>query len=99
MEKSAPIPKSLKGILWSKDIGKIDLAKDKVYLVNQVLMYGNLDHLRWLFHAYPKAEVIKVFLESPLPIYTKPAFKFIKEFILGIRDVSPDPRRYVKSLY
>ncbi len=99
MENSASIPESLKGVLWSKDIRNIDLAKDKVYLINQVLMYGNLDHLRWLFRIYSKVEVTKIFLESPLPIYTKPAFKFINDFILGIRSGLPDPRRYVKSLY
>lgn len=46
------LPASLQSILWSADIKQLDLTKDKIYIINQILSYGGLKELRWLFSNY-----------------------------------------------
>ena len=89
--------KSLQGILWSKDIRKLDLKKDKVYIIHQVLSFGNLNQIRWLFKAYDLREIREVFLKDPKKVYTIPIFYFIKNFILGLKKKNLSKEKYVKT--
>lgn len=84
--------------VWSKSIDKLDKIQDKEYIVNQVLMYGNLDEIKDLKESYGVDEIRKIFIEKPSQIYTKPAFNLIKNFILKI-DTNLDSGRYIKSVY
>lgn len=78
------IPDSLQGVLWSKSVKELDLKKDKVYIIHQVLSYGSLKQIKWLFKVYPSEEIRRVFLKYPKKIYTPPVFYFVKDFILVI---------------
>ena len=51
------IPENLQAVLWSEDIKTLDVQKDKTYIVSQVLRYGSLDEIKWLFKNYPKREM------------------------------------------
>ena len=57
------------------NVSKLDLEKDRAYIVNQVLSYGTLEEIRWLMRTYGKKTVREVFLTQPIKVYTPSAFK------------------------
>jgi len=62
-------------------------------------MYGNLKQIEWLFKVYKENIIRKVFLEKPQNIYTPPAFYFIKNIILGLKNTFLSKKKYVKTLF
>lgn len=80
------IPRFLQPILWSIKVDHLDLKKDKVYIINQVLVYGGFKELRWLFRIYPKRAIKEIFIHRPLKIYSPSAFNFAKEILLGLKN-------------
>lgn len=52
-------PKSVRGVLWSYDINKIDFTLHKHLIISQVLNYGPKDATDWLFDKYRLDEIIK----------------------------------------
>lgn len=66
METSEKIPDSVKAILWSYDLNKIDFAKHKKLIITQVLNYGSCNATDWLFRTYSKDEIIQV--ASMIPV-------------------------------
>jgi len=95
--KKVKIPNSLQGILWSKSIGSINLEDDKVYIIHQILSYGDIKDIKWLFRVYSKDEIKDIFISHPVKIYTKPVFYFIKNFILNIKK-DTNENEYVKNI-
>jgi len=93
------IPKSLQGVLWSKDVFSLDAQKDKSYIVHQILMYGNFEDIRWLFKTYPEDEIKKVFIKNPRKVYTKEAFHYIKDYVLGLEPQKLPKDDYVNTFY
>ena len=98
-KKIKTIPSSLQGILWSVNVKNLDLANDKVYIIHQVLMYGTLEQIKWLFKVYGKETIKKVFLKYPQRIYNPPAFFFLKNFLLGFKNISLSEEKYVTSIF
>lgn len=96
--KKVLLPENLKGILWSKNINDLDLENDKIYIIHQILSFGDIDEIRWLFKNYSLDEVKTVFINTPKRIYTRSVFLFIKDFILKI-NTGLDEKKYVKSFF
>ena len=95
---SQKIPDSFQGILWSKNIRNFDLEKDRIYIIHQVLSYGNFRQIKWLFKIYNKSTIKNVFINYPRPIYSPQNFKFIKEIILNFKDIKLKKEKYVKNI-
>jgi len=94
------IPRDLQGILWSKKLNSLNLEKDKSYIIHQVLAYGNLKQIKWLFNVFSRKEIIEVFTTSPRQNYTHSAFNFIKNYILDLEDNKKiNPKAYVKATF
>lgn len=55
--KKKKIPQRFKHILWSYDLGRIDLKKDKELIITQFLNYGTWNDLKWLFRSYTENEI------------------------------------------
>ncbi len=91
------IPADLQPILWSVGVDKLDLQKDKNYIVHQVLAYGTWEHLKWLFEVYSPEEIKTIFLNNPAKDYTFPAFNFTKNILLNLQDKPIDQTLYVRS--
>ena len=98
-KKINTIPSSFQGILWSVDVKNLDLKEDKNYIIHQILMYGDLEEIAWLFKVYSKEEVKKVFKKAPMKIYSPQAFYFIKSIILGLKKKPLSSKNYVTTLY
>lgn len=92
------IPKFLQGVLWSVDTSKLDLEKNKTYIINQILAYGTWKQLKWLFKTYSRAEITEVFKLHPDKDYTAAAFNFVKNILLGLEKTNLDKRFYDRSL-
>ena len=97
--KTNAIPSALQGILWSVDVKNLDLEKDKVYIIHQILSYGNLKQIRWLFKVYDKKTIREVFLKTPKNIYNLPELYFIKNTLLGLKNTILSKKKYVKTLF
>lgn len=95
----AIISKSLQGVLWSSPVDKLDIDKNKVYIIHQVLMYGDFSHIRWLFDTYSKKQVKDVFLKKPQKIYTKPSLNYISKFVLGIDSDQFSSDKYINAVH
>src|SRR3989344_8093476 len=95
---STKVPKKLQPILWSVDVNKLDLEQDKGYIINQVLIYGTLEEIKWLFNTYSKEEIARYFLTRPQKIYPKEVYYFVKNYILSLKDKIQDEQDYVTSI-
>lgn len=93
------VPRSLQGLFWSKNIANLSLKKDRNYIIHQVLMYGSLKDINWLFNTYPANEIKEEFVKKPVKIYTKPSFNFVEKIILNLEDETLKEKDYVKALF
>jgi len=92
------IPNNLQGVLWSTPLEKLDFNKHKSYIIHQVLMYGNLDQIKWLFEVYSKKQIVDVFLNKPQKVYTREALNYVYKFILGLKDGQIQQNKYVNTI-
>jgi hypothetical protein len=79
------LPKDLQPVLWSIKIEDLDLKKDKIYIIHQILAFGNLKQLKWLFKNYSLNEIRKVFQKYPLKVYRPQSFNFVREILLKMK--------------
>ncbi|OGM12825.1 hypothetical protein A3A76_01035 [Candidatus Woesebacteria bacterium RIFCSPLOWO2_01_FULL_39_23] len=91
-----PTPEGLQAVLWSKKLNNIDINKDKNYIINQVLAYGLIEHIQWLFKVYSRNTIIETFLENPSKIYSDKALNFIKFILFENNPVNLDEKKYVR---
>lgn len=92
------IPPKFQALLWSKNVEKLDREQDKIYIIHQILSYGDLNELKWLFRIYDRKEIEEVFIRFPKKIYQPAVFYFIKNFVLGAKNKRLREKNYVKSL-
>lgn len=95
--KKKRLPLAFQSILWSKSIRELDREGDKVYIIHQILSYGDLKKLRMLFEIYDRKEIREIFAKFPKKIYQPAVFYFIKNFILGFRNKRLRESDYVKT--
>lgn len=81
------------------NVSKLNLERDKPYIVNQVLAYGTLDEIRWLMRTYGEKTVREVFLTQPIKVYTRPCFAFIKNALFNLSQVNIPEEKYVQAFY
>lgn len=78
------IPDFIKTFLWSYDISKIDLEKDKKRIITNVLNYGTKEATDWLFSIYNKDEITNVIKNPFSGEWNKKSLHFWS-FILNIK--------------
>lgn len=91
------VPKNLQATLWSKNTSKLNLEDDKEYIVHQILAYGGLDQLKWLFKVYKPNQIRKIFIEHPEKNYSEKTFNFVQKIMLEVPSKAIDKRNYVKT--
>lgn len=92
------VPKNLQAVLWSSDIQNLDLKRDSAYIIHQILAYGGVDEIRWLFKNYKLPEIIKTFTTVPYKDYRKKRFYFVKNILLHLENKDMNERLYVKNI-
>ena len=91
------IPKRLQAVLWSADVSKLDLQRDKYYIIHQILIYGRMEEIKWLFKSYSKSEITDIFLQ-PYKNYPKYMYYFVKNYLLDCKDKRLDEDAYTTSI-
>jgi hypothetical protein len=99
MLSMSQIPNNLQGVLWSSPVNKLDLNKNKEYIIHQVLMFGKLEDIRWLFDIYSYGQIKEIFLTKPHRVYTRPALNFINKFVLKLNKNDLPTEKYVNTVY
>lgn len=92
------IPLSLQSILWSSNIQSLNLEKDRVYIIHQILAYGDIVDIKWLFDTYPKAIIKTVFTSNPYKDYRKSRFYFVKDIVMNLAQKTLLESSYVKNI-
>ncbi len=96
--KSPTIPTHLQAVLWSVDIKRLNIEKDKGYIIHQIFAYGGWEDLLWVLGIYSKSEIINTFTAIPFKDYREKRFLFVKNFILGLKNYQMNELRYVKNI-
>lgn len=91
------LPKYLQPILWSVGIDKLDPEKNKVYIIHQILAYGRMEDISWLFQNYSLEEIRQVFLAAPSKNYRPARFHFVRNFLLSLENASVKENQYVTN--
>ena len=78
------LERSVKRVLWSYDLGKIDVEKDEKLIINQVLNWGDLKAINWLFKTYKKGRVAEVASKLPVGNWNIKSLNFWS-LVLGIK--------------
>ena len=99
MENKQILIKKLKKLFWSTDFKKLDIGKDKNYIIHQTLAFGTLEEIKLLFNIYSSKEIHKVFLKQPQPLYSPQGLNFIQNYILQIKNIMLPKERYVKNVF
>lgn len=90
MRKSQKTPRDWEVYLWSAKIEDVDLEKHKVYVIHQILAWGEPEDIKKLFKIYGFEEVRSTFIKHPKKVYTPQAFNFIVKIVLEAeKDVNP----------
>lgn len=93
----SPIPQRLQSVLWSSNIQNLHIDSDKTYIIHQILSYGNMEDIQWLFTIYSREVIEQTFTSTPYKDYRKSRFYFIKDFVIGVVDSSLSESSYVKN--
>ena len=85
-----------KYLFWFSDTKKLDVKKDKNFIIHQVLAYGSMKDLHGLFAIYGKKTVKKEFLKGKSGMYDPRVVALLK-VVFNIHEL--DFSRYVKDIY
>ncbi len=64
MKNLSHIPNSLKTLLWDSDISKLNIEKNKKYIIERILEYGDIPEVKWLFSNFEKDDIVEVLKKS-----------------------------------
>ena len=76
---------------------QLNVQKDKVYIINQILAYGGLKEMKWLFKTYSLPTIKEVFLHHPIKTYRPQTYNFVKEILLDMEETPLIKEKYVAN--
>lgn len=88
------IPPSIYPFLWSYDVKKLDLERDKKRIITNVLNLGTTPATKWLFEVYSREDIKKAVIDPLAGEWSKKSLNFWK-IILDIKSGFVD-RRIIK---
>ena len=83
-EMRKKIPKFVAPCLWSYNVDRIDLEKDKELIITMVLNYGDVKWIRWLYSVYTEDDIKKVISNPGRGLWLPKVLNFW-ETVLGIK--------------
>ena len=86
------MPEEFKKYFWDTQFDKLDLNKNKRYIISRLYCYGNLKAIKWLNKTYSKEDIKEVVMKSrnlkPLVAnYLRQQFNLKKEEMAYYRTV------------
>lgn len=58
------LPLAKKSLFWDTDINNIDMSKNKRYIIERILKFGDLTDYFWLKNIYSSNEIEKVIIRE-----------------------------------
>ena len=86
-----------KALFWSNPKIKTNNPRNLPYIIHQTFMYGSLEDITQLKKEFGLKKLQKIFIEQPINTYTKPAFQFIKKFVLKLEKEDLNEKDYIKT--
>lgn len=85
-----------KGLFWDVHFRKLDLRRDRHFIIHRILAYGTMDDLRALLKIYGKKIVRKEFLKPQSGLY----YPNILELCLHLFEIKKvNEKKYLKNIY
>ena len=97
MRNRQRIPNFVERCLWSYDIKKLDLKKDKELIITQILNYGDEKRIKWLYSVYTEDEIKEVVRHPRRGQWFEKVLNFW-EIMLGIRLPKKTKQKAIFSL-
>jgi len=95
---SSSPPSTAVQALWSANLKTLDITKHKKYIIHQVLQFGDLEAIRWLFSVYGKKTIRQLFVSEAEKVYTPRSLHYISKYVLGINPETLDHKLYVANI-
>ncbi len=91
------IPKTIRSLCWSIN-GDIDLKSNTQYIINQVLAFGDITEIEWLFKNFSRKAIESAFLYSNYNkgLYNKIVLNFLLKFIF--KNLKVPEQKYLQML-
>ncbi len=95
------MPTELKKYFWDTDFERLDLQKNKEYIISRLYCYGDLKAIRWVNNTYSREDIKKVAIKrrdlKPIVAnYLRQQFDLEKEEMAYYRTVSAINYEYWK---
>ena len=95
------MPTELKKYFWDTDFERLDLQKNKEYIISRLYCYGDLKAIRWVNNTYSREDIKKVAIKrrdlKPIVAnYLRQQFNLKKEEMAYYRTVSAINYEYWK---
>lgn len=88
------LPKAFQRILWSYEIKKMDIERDKKEIITMVLNYGTWDDLKLLQKIYTEDDIKKIISRPQRGVW----FEKVLNFWIKLLDVRIDEDTYEKAI-
>lgn len=88
----------MQGVLWSVSVDKLDVDKNKSYVITQSLNYGNDKILVWLFKKYSKKEIVSELINPMRGVWYPQILNYWQKK-LNITIPQEKYKKAIKSLY
>ena len=88
------LPFFLRSCLWSYNLKKLDLEKDKALIIEHILNYGGDEPVKWLLKTYTKRDIISV-LKNPSRGFW---YEESLNFWLLVSNIKLDKETYEKAI-
>ncbi len=85
------LPDFFKPIMWSYDFSKIDLNKDKKWIIVNVINYGDLRHWKWIMEHCGRKTIQEVLADVPIS-EIRPRVLKLASIIFSIKNFNYAPR-------
>ena len=85
------IPSFLHPFLWSYDVEKLDLKRDKKRIITNILNLGTFPATKWLFEVYNRADIKEMVADPLAGEWNKKSLNFWR-IIFNIGSASAVPR-------
>jgi len=94
MRKIKNLPKSFQRSLYSYNIRKMDIEKDKEVIITHILNYGTWDDVKLLFRIYPEEDIKKVIKYPRRGVW----FEKVLNFWIKMSDIKLNKEVYQKAI-
>ena len=90
---SITLPSFLKGCLWSYDLDALDVQKDFKRIATNILIYGNVKQVNWLFDNFSKKQIHSILTDPLKGDWDKKSLNFWSNYF----QVIPDKQKALKK--